>query len=307
MTYPTFTADEIAPTGVAFKAIIGDATTPAYSSAAAMLAHLGAHGSMGCPIFMTEGDGVCVDKISREDLRRLDRAAKRERNRIADALEKAHAGPNGDLLRASEGHDSTGLVEEFGRLAASIGAGELDNVRGAAVNLLYRAQRLDYRLGRCGKRRDALESAVSSTAEQGAVSREDWKNLDGSPVAFGRELAESLEALRNASPANLPSRVAMVIANAIALHGEALARMSGERDATERLHASAAREREYRTQRDKEGARAVSAERAAEIAFNHAKRLVGELDGWTVSMLPANAYGAALVDAMNEAKRELAL
>jgi len=307
MTYPTFTADEIAPTGVAFKATIGTLPTPAFSSAAAMLAHLGERGSMGCPVYMSEGDGVVVDKITREELRRLDRAERRGRNRIADALEKAHAGPNGDLLRASEGHDSIGLVEEFGRLAASIGAGELDNVQGAAVNLLYRAQRLDYRLGRCGKRRDALESAVSSTAEQGAVSREDWQNLDGSPVAFGRELAASLEALRNASPGNLASRVAMIVAHAVALHGEALARMSGEREATERAHKLAGDVESYREQRDTEGARAVGAERAAEIAFNHAKRLVGELDGWTVGMLPANAYGAAIVAAMNEAKRELAL
>jgi len=307
MSYPTFTADEIAPTGVAFKATIGTLPTPAFSSAAAMLAHLGEHGSMGCPVYMSEGDGVVVDKVSREELRRLDRAERRGRNRVADVLEAAHAGPNGDLLRASEGHDSTGLVEEFGRLAASIGAGELDNVRGAAVNLLYRAQRLDYRLGRCGKRRDALESAVSSTAEQGAVSREDWQNLDGSPIPFGRELAAALEALRNASPGNLASRVAMIVAHAVALHGEALARIDEARRETERNHKLASDLAEYREQRDKEGARAVAAEAAGLKAFTHAKRLVRELDGWTVGMLPPNAYGAAIVDAMNEAKRELAL
>lgn len=305
MTYPTFTAADLAPTGIAFKAIVGDVTTPAYTSACAMLASVEASGFNG--LYLSEGDGMLVETLRLDELKRLARAERRERRRLAALLERAHEGPNGATLRASADHAAIALSGDFGTLAEAIGDGRADGITEGAVGVLYQAQRLDYRLGRSEKRRDALESAVTRTAEQGAVLREDWQNLDGSPVPFGRELAAALEALRNASPGNLASRVAMVIANAVALHGEALCRMSGEREATERNHKLAGEVEAYRLQRDTEGARAVAAEAAGLKAFTHAKRLVRELDGWTVGMLPPNAYGAAIVDAMNEAKRELAL
>jgi hypothetical protein len=144
---------------------------------------------------------------------------------------------------------------------------------------------------------DAIKAAL-------VLSREEMAQLDGSPLAASRIVAQYLE---HAEAGGTATDVRCALDAVVALDSEATLRMAEARDATAKAHQQASEIETYRAQRDENAKRADQVEATLQSTFDVAKALVREVGGLTLSMLPPGGYGVGLARAYGEAKEQLAL